>query len=46
MLNFQLLKGENVFRTKEDAEKRLSRTMDDLLKVKEAYEVNANSCFD
>ena len=46
LMDFQLLKGENVFRTKEDAEKRLSRTMDDLLKVKEAYEVNANSCFD
>ena len=46
LMDFQLLKGENVFRTKEEAEKHLSCVMDDLLKVKEEYKVNANSCFD
>ena len=40
LMDFQLLKSKNVFRTKEDAEKRLSCVMDDLLKVKEEYEAN------
>ena len=46
LMDFQLLKEKNVFRTKEEAEKHLSCVMADLLKVKEEYEVNANSCFD
>lgn len=46
LMDFQLLKEKNVFRTKEDAEKQLSCVMNDLLKVKEEYKVNANSYFD
>ena len=43
LMDFQLLKEKNVFRNREDAEKHISCVIDDLLKVKEEYEVNTNS---
>ena len=40
LMDFQLLKAKNVFRTKEEAEKRLSCVHSDLMRVKEEYEAN------